>query len=291
MSLHGCIARVTTLCRCVWLGLRNLLGGSRVTHPGGPVLSLTSYGNRLRWVFLTIESITRGSLLPSRIILWVDEESVVRHPPASLRRLMRRGLEILPCEDYGPHKKYFPYVASQDCFQLPLVTADDDVLYPKFWLSELVDAHLRNPQSISCFRARVVALRGESQLAGYGSWKLCRSTVPKFEHVAIGTSGILYPAQFLKKLKEAGPGFIRCCPRADDIWLHLQAIRAGLPIAQVRTDPLLFPPVPRSQKRALWKTNMAGRNDVQIQASYTPSDIALLRASLEREYIRLQRTV
>ena len=77
---------------------------------GGPVVSLTTYGKRIGTVYLTIESIARGYTLPSRVILWLDEESVFDNLPVSLQNLRKRGLEIKLCKNYGPHKKYYPYV-------------------------------------------------------------------------------------------------------------------------------------------------------------------------------------
>ena len=50
--------------------------------------------------------------------------------PESLRRLERRGLEVRLTQNYGPHTKYYPSLADAIADGLPLVTADDDILYP-----------------------------------------------------------------------------------------------------------------------------------------------------------------
>jgi hypothetical protein len=261
--------------------LCNYFGKCRIACPEGPVVSLTTYGRRTETVYLTLESIASGTLLPSRLILWVDENSILQNPPENLRRLMKRGLEILPCSNYGPHKKYYPYVSSTDSFDRPMVTADDDVLYPQYWLRELSDAYQANPGAVSCFRARVIAAESSEMLASYDSWKFCTSSAPRFEHIATGVSGVIYPPSLLAVLKEAGPAFNSCCPRADDIWLHMQAIRAGFAIRQVRPSPSFFPEIPLSQGTALWKSNLAGQNDSQIDRTYTAGDIAFLFSSLQ----------
>ena len=121
------------------LWLRNWITNSTVVSPAGPVVSMTSYGNRIRTVYLTIESIGQGDVLPSRLILWLDDRSQFDHLLPSLIRLKHRGLEVKFCPNYGPHKKYYPYVESHGSFNVPLVTADDDVLYPKDWLKCLLD--------------------------------------------------------------------------------------------------------------------------------------------------------
>ncbi len=199
---------------------------SRVVRHGGPVVSLTSYGLRIDTVYLTIESIACGSLLPSELILWLDDEERSRSLPVSLQRLIQRGLSVRMCENYGPHKKYFPYVNSQEKFAVPLVTADDDILYPRNWLKTLTEAFERNPNVVNGFRARSISFRGD-QIAPYANWPLCRSTIPSWKHLLNGVSGVIYPPGFLAALRAAGTAFEQCCPKADDIWLHANALRAG----------------------------------------------------------------
>ena len=59
---------------------------------------------------------------------------------------------------------------------------------------------------------------------------MCRSTSPSFKNVANGVSGVIYPTRLLEAIKVAGRGFEGCCPKADDLWLHAQTIRAGFKI-------------------------------------------------------------
>ena len=123
-----------TVVQVVRFFLINRLATTPVTEPGGPVVSLTTFGKRSEKVFFAIESIANGDARPSRLILWIDDEVLLNNPPATIRRLAKRGLEVKPCKNYGPHKKYYPYVESEQTFSAPLVTADDDVLYPQYWL-------------------------------------------------------------------------------------------------------------------------------------------------------------
>jgi hypothetical protein len=260
-----------------WLEITSRHARHLITFPGGPVVSLTTYGMRLQTVHLTIESIAAGRLLPSRLILWLDEKSALDTPPAALLRLQKRGLEICFCQNFGPHKKYFPYVTSERNFTVPLVTADDDILYPRFWLERLQDAYQRHPEVINCGRARVIVF-DEQNIAQFAQWPMCRSTKPRFGNLAIGDSGVLYPPEFLDVLKKAGLGFQKCCPTADDVWLHVQALRAGYKVRQIRPKPLHLPSIPGTVKIGLWNQNRAGGNDRQIKATYTTEDIQKLLA-------------
>ena len=166
MELERTLRRIEKLAQMARLELRNRFSRTSLLSEAGPVVSLTTYGKRAKTVYLAIESIGRGTALPSRLILWLDELDFFKDLPKQLRRLQARGLEVRLCENLGPHKKYYPYVESQDHFDLPLVTADDDILYPPGWLKGLVNGMRRYPGTIHCYRARVLAL-GSDGVAPY----------------------------------------------------------------------------------------------------------------------------
>jgi hypothetical protein len=260
-----------------WLMLRNRFSRSPVASgDAGPVVSLTTYGKRAYGVYLAIESIARGNALPSRLILWVDDAAFFANLPATLLRLKRRGLEIRFCKNYGPHKKYYPYVESQDTFTGPLATADDDVIYPRSWLAGLLAAQRQFPGCVNCYRARVMTLH-EGKIAAYRDWPLCASTAPSFRTVATGVSGVIYPRALLEDLKSAGTAFESRCPKADDLWLHVQAIRAGFHIRQIQPEPIHFPMIPGTQETSLYAENCAldDGNDRQLAVTYEDRDLTL----------------
>jgi len=262
------------------LDRRNRSSRDRAVAPGGPVVSLTTYGKRIETVHLTIESIARGSLLPGRLILWLDDEAAYAGRPETLRRLEARGLEVRLTRNYGPHTKYYPYLVSGAPLDVPLVTADDDTLYPRNWLRSLAESCKEDPSLVHCCRAHVVELEGEG-FAPYISWRRCRSTVPSALNFATGVSGAIYPPAFQQRLKAAGLGFAELCPKADDVWLHVQALRNGFKVKQLKTWEQSFPVMPGTQDMGLIQGNVHGsQNDVQIRRTYTEEDIARLRAGL-----------
>lgn len=260
--------------------LINRLGSRPVIELGGPVVSLTTYGRRTERVYYAIESIARGDVRPSRLILWIDDKGLFNNLPATILRLQKRGLEVRPSKNYGPHTKYYPYVESQDGFDTPLVTADDDMFYPSYWLKKLVEANKEYPEIVNCFWGHVMAL-DENGIRKFQDWKQCDSVIPHFRHHAAGVTGVIYPPAFLKVLKRAGTAFEACCPKADDIWLHAQALRSGYKVRMIfpRLPYLSFRGVPGTQSTALCYENVDGvGNDRQISATYTETDIRLLLA-------------
>jgi len=261
----------------VLLSLLNRFKRTPMIRPGGPVLSLTTHSRRIRTAHITLETIARGRVLPSRIILWLDDKELFHNLPATIRRLQERGLEVKLCNNYGPHTKYYPYVETEETFQTPLVICDDDQLYPRHWLERLEKGYSLHPDSVNCHWGRVISLETDG-VAQYESWRQLASTKPSFLYFALAVSGVIYPPRLLEALKRAGSGFEGCCPFADDVWLHVQALRSGFRVRQLRANRRENWDIPGTQTVGLWTHNIRdGNNDRQIQATYTDADIERLR--------------
>jgi hypothetical protein len=267
-------------CDLARLWLYNRFGSAQVTQPGTPVVSMTTWARRISTAYFAIESIARGSMRPSRMILWIDNEALFRDLPVTLRRLQKRGLEVKACKNYGPHKKYYPYLESEEIFDTPLVTADDDMLYPRFWLKKLVEANRKYPENVNCFWGNVMTV-GENCVGRPSEWTQCTSTLPSFRHHAAGVTGVIYPPPFLSALKRAGTAFETCCPKADDLWLHVQALRSGYKIRMIlpRLPYFSFLSVPGTHRTGLCIGNVdRDGNNPQVRATYNEADVQLLRA-------------
>ena len=275
--------RVPVGVRMWHLYLRNRWSKETILDPSGPALSLTTYGYRLELVLYAIESIGLGKRKPSRITLWLQDEEAYLNLPETLRRLKSRGLEIHLSENLGPHTKYYPYIDRESELHAPLVTADDDVLYPRGWLQQLIEANEANPSAVHCFRAHRMRLNNK-RFIPYNEWGPCLSTSPSQLNFITGVSGVIYPPNFLQYLKHRGKAFEHCCPAGDDIWMTVNALRGGFKIAQVKDVPVLFGKVLGSQKQRLYDTNvLAGGNHHQLMRTFSEIDLEDLRAHLLSE--------
>lgn len=272
---------IMSSCLEVFYTLRNALTSQSVLgERDAPVVSLTTYGSRTVRVFLTIESVAAGAVRPSRLILWLDDPEQRASLPKGLQRLQRRGLEILATEDYGPHKKYYPYVRAESDFTVSLVTADDDVYYMSSWLSTLARESKPLEDQVLAMRARRIAV-SHGQLEPYGRWPLAAEGEMGANVFPTGVGGVLYPPFMLKRLKAEGDAFLEVCPRADDVWLHAQTLRSGRVARSIGRETLLSQiPVRGAGDGGLWQANVTGAgNDEQIAATYKPSDIARVVAA------------
>lgn len=258
------------------LRLRNRFSTAPVLGDAPAMVSLTSYGTRIDTVAFTIESIAAGSLRPRRLVLWLDDPQRFAALPAALRRLERRGLEVRLTENLGPHTKYFPSLELALGEDLPLVTADDDIMYPAGWLAGLVAAGRDHPEVVNCYRASVVALR-DGAIAPYVAWPRCKDVTTSPAHFATGVSGVRYPRSMLTALSGRGTGFVDVCAKADDIWLHWVALQEGIGVRQVSPRAVHFPYLPGTQEDTLVAANVGqGQNDRYVAGLYGTDDVAKL---------------
>lgn len=262
-----------------YLRCRNLLVRSKATGSADVVVSMTSYAARLRTVDVALESIARGTVKPRRLLLWLDDPGLMAARPPAIRRLQQRGVEVLLSPNFGPHTKYYPYVATNGASSRPLVTADDDVIYPANWLRSLVEANREHPDTINAHWVSTISINAGS-ITQYEGWERRKDTDAGLHNFALGVSGVIYPPLMLRQLRSRGDLFMDVCPGADDIWLHWVALRAGIPTRQVDKVPRHFPLIPGSQAQALSDVNVGqNRNDHWIRALYSAADVMTLMAS------------
>jgi hypothetical protein len=248
------------------LGRRERRSAESVLGTAPVVVSLTSYGSRIDTVHLAIESIARGTVRPARMILWIDSPAALEALPPALERQRARGLEVLLAHNYGPHTKYYPYVDAHEEFTVPVVTADDDILYPADWLSGIMAASAQHPDSIVGYWIRRMSLESDGRPATYTSWPYASDTLPHAANVPLGVSGVLYPIRMLARLREQGEAFVSVAPHTDDLWLHAVALRSGVPVRQISATPVHFLTLPGTQEVTLASENLAGSGNDRLGA-------------------------
>lgn len=267
----------------VRLELLNRVSRRPATNPDGvATVTVTTFAPRLRDVHVALESIARGVERPGRLVLWVDAEVVdeARSMPG-LRRLLRRGVEIQSAEAaLGPHKKYLHVLEESALDDLVLVLADDDIMYPRVWLSELLERfESLERRSVVSWWAKTYRFAPDGRsLAPYRTWDSCHDTSVRRDHYLMGGSGTVFPTVVLEQLRERGREFLEVTPRADDIWLNLHTLRCGVGVAQVRPVPMPILTVPLTQRTKLSQDNVAGDlNDQYLRMTFTADDLLRLR--------------
>lgn len=272
------------------LWLRNSLPWTReriVDPSSASIVSLTTYGPRVRDVWLTVESIGRGTVRPGHVILWLDSGTPLTR---RIRRLRRRGLTVRTAPaSLRSYKKFWPYVSSA-LEAGPLILADDDVVYPVDWLEGLERAHARHPDDVIAYRAHIVGIDESGALLPYAQWLSCDDDSASFAHFATGVSGVLYPIGMQRALRADGDVFLSLAPTADDVWLHRTAVMHGFRTRQALPGQHHWPFIPGSQGQGLNSVNVhGGANDVQLGASHTELTRRRIREDLDESARQVRR--
>ena len=184
------------------------------------IVSLTSYGRRTeKVVFYTLLSLLRQTLLPDKIILWLDNDHWNENNlPNRLKQLKVNGIEFKFCEDFRSYKKLIPSLK-----EFPndiIITVDDDVIYPPYLIERLYDSYLKNPAAIHACACREISVI-DGKLQPYDSWK--SASIGSDKICPIGYGGVLYPPHSLSEETIKESLFMRMCPNADDIWFYIMA--------------------------------------------------------------------
>ncbi|MFZ1286969.1 MAG: hypothetical protein WAR57_08025 [Candidatus Phosphoribacter sp.] len=202
------------------------------------------------------------------MILWLPNDVDLRTIPRGLARLERRGLEIRLTSDLGPHTKYYRALSEILPNQV-LVTADDDIVYPRTWLARLLSASSRTPEAVWCYRARQVR-RSASGLVPYRTWPYAHLEHPSAGLFFTGVGGAVYPPALIEHLARAGTTFTHGCLYADDVWLNGVAAQAGILVGVVDGRSRSQTPIFGSQGSALARSNVLGGDNDRILASVFP---------------------
>ncbi len=256
------------LTMCTLLSKRS---GVRKTKRELPVIvSLTSHGRRLTGAMVCIETLLRQTVLPDRLILWLAHDEDLAGVAATLRQLEKRGLEVKRCDDWRSFNKIIPTI--REFPHAVIVTADDDIFYPRNWFEKLLDAYDKDRNVIHCHRSRLLAFGDDGNLLPYVDWprgNLVAGVASLFVFPT-GVGGVLYPPGSLDARVVDHDLFMAICSRADDIWLKAMSLLANTHCRQTKDFPKHFLELPHSQRHALKHTNVErGGNDQQSRRVFS----------------------
>ncbi len=201
------------------------------------IVSLTSFPQAIPYAVQAIRSILAGSLLPDKIVLYLDTQKF----PESI---LPQELEALKAEcpifevrfdeaEIRSYKKLIP--ALRDFPNDIIVTIDDDIHYHPNMLYKLVRLHKQLPNAIIAHRVRKINLN-----APYHKWKKYKwyNFIFKRHHLSYlslqtGVGGVLYPPHSLKTEMLNQELFTSIAPTMDDIWFWAAAVANGTKIVPV----------------------------------------------------------
>ena len=235
------------------------------------IVSLTTFGERIHNVHLSIESIMQGTLKPNKIILWLaEDEFKEKKLPRTLLLQQRRGLEIAYCQDLKSYNKLIPTLLKYP--GEAIITIDDDVIYEYDLVERLVNTHIDNPGTICSCRMHRIKLDLTNKPISYTKWDFCISDGKISPlNFPTGVGGVLYPPNSLASDVLNKDAINKLCPNADDIWFYAMALIKGTKSIWVKTDKpggyyIPIPTIGKSLSQSNWfEINGKCGNDIQFE--------------------------
>ena len=262
------------------------LGVRTVKRKQKVIISLTSFPDRIHDIHYCIYSLLSQKFYPDEVILWLAEDQFPdRYADLSegLLKLLNNGLTIKWCDNIKSYKKLIP-VLKENPNDI-IITVDDDIYYPNFWLSVLMENYYKNPDTIMCYRSRKISFDENNKIMKYYNWKLSdKVQSPSYLNFFTGAGGVLYPPNSLNETVFDEDLFTKLCPHADDVWFWGMAVLNHTKIKLVGAEmkDLIYVSPSREirlfDEKTLYAQNQKGKNDLQIKKmlEYFPNILKII---------------
>ena len=223
------------------------------------IVSLTTHSIRLKQVAKTaIFSIIKNTYKNIHICLTLYKDDI-KNIPEDLKFLIdEQFVELIVADkDLGPHLKYF--YAMKKYKENPIITVDDDIIYPPEMIEDMVKAYNIHKCIIG---RRCYAITPE---LNYYLWlnRGCNySEVPTHKLFATGVGGILYPPDCLK-ISDANLEEILNIKYDDDFYLKALEVRNDVKIVTYKMPRMFVKNLADAftQSCARWNENMKRANN------------------------------
>jgi len=199
---------------------------------GSLIVSLTSFPERVDEIKYTLFSLLDQRILPEKIVLWLADSQFPgreKDLPEELRAFTRFNFEIRWCDDTRSYKKLIPALEQYPGYFI--VTADDDIYYPREWLEKLWNTHLEHPGEVICHICYQIRFDSGGALLPYNQWThYFRPREAGYRNFTLCGGGGLWHKSLLSPEITNRALFLSLAPHADDIWFYFMAVLNGTPI-------------------------------------------------------------
>lgn len=236
------------------------------------IVSLTSYPAAIPYAAGPVKSILNGNVLPDKIVLYLTASQFSNGGgegkiPSELLSLAENEplFEIRHYESETDIRSYTKLIPALKDFPNDLiVTIDDDVLYHKNMLRDLLRLHKKYPNAIIGHRVRRI-----KPGVPYCEWPrylrlgyIFKDLKPRFDNLQTGVGGVLYPPNSLYAQMLDPALFTKIAPTTDDIWFWGAAVANGTKIAVVPFGHRKPKNTDKPREMSLMKLNISSGKDV-----------------------------
>lgn len=233
---------------------------------GDFIVSLASYSKRIQTLHICLESIFSQTLMPKKVLLYLDSSVTPEEVPLQVMEFTKRGLEIFfVSDDIASHNKYF-YTFLKYPNEI-IITTDDDVIYNKNTFQNLLQTHKKFPTAVCASRVTYITFNSDNTIASYNDWisEYNKLLIPSKRLVAIGVGGVLYPPNIFTDELFDKSNIKKLALTADDLWLKIMQLRKGISVVWTGQLPQHPPQIPNTRDVGLWRTINKFKNDEYIR--------------------------
>lgn len=231
------------------------------------IISLTSYPARFKNLHIVIRSLLHQSVRAEKIVLYLGKDSNGISLPKKLLKLQKFDFVIkYDYPDIKPHKKYF--FAMQEFPEKTIITVDDDLIYDKNLVKDLLNCHEKYPSCVCARRVNLIT-KNKDALNMYKDWKWEYQNLlePSFSLLATGCGGVLYPSNILPSETFDIENIKKYCLDTDDIWLKFMELKNNVKVIFTNSKVVHPLTIRHTQENSLMQTNTKNENinDVNIK--------------------------
>ena len=229
-----------------------------INYDNRVILSLTSHGERLKKIHLTLFSLLNQRIRPKTI--WLNlEDYEDAYNIKYLNFFIKNGLHINISKHYRAYNKSIDTILKNP--DNIIVTVDDDIFYDEYMLYSLINSYESDKNSIHSHRTRKIVFDKNLNPTSYISWKIINGHNKSFLNLQTGVGGVLYPPNCLFSEFNNKELYTKLSPYNDDLWLWSMAILHGRQIVNVGRNRALVYTNPIDE--VLHINTLGGKNIVE----------------------------
>lgn len=243
---------------------------------GNFIVSLASYSKRIDTLHICLESLFSQTLMPKKIILYLDNSVSPNNIPEKIVSFTKKGLEIVFVSDeIKSHNKY--YYTFRDYPDETVITVDDDVIYDKNTFENLMNTHKKYPMAVCSTRVSYMIFDDKNTITSYNNWisEYDKLNLPSKKLIATGVGGILYPPHIFTDEILDKSCIKKLALTADDLWLKIMELKNNIYVAWTGQTPQHPMQIPNTMEVSLWRNTNKHMNDEYIRRLVTHYNLDL----------------
>ena len=163
------------------------------------IVSLSCTEDNFDKLQYTLYSLFNQKVSPDKVILWISNRYELSELPYSITKFVKSGLDIRFVEEAGSYTKII--YALKEYRDSIIVTADENIYYPRCWLLKLYHSYISNPEDIHVHGFFGIN-SDKNRICTIKEWRIfsCNET-SSFKNFPVSAGGVLYPPNcFIKDI-------------------------------------------------------------------------------------------